>query len=176
VLFVTCGLYLPIRTLVVQAMNIPDISTLFVLSLFRGILGLAIGVALGSGLRALIARRLSGLLSLLNAGILFALVLFMYVSISAYAEYEIFYWTVFLIAVAAGSFRPRSIQSAVALGVLAVFSGAFLIFGILMLASGLRLGLNLLQMIAGSVFILIGGTIPALWIIALFKGRSPLDE
>ena len=154
----------------------PDLSTLFVLSLFRGVLGLAIGVSLGSGIRDLLSRKLSGVASLLNAGVLFALVLFMYVSISAYADYEVFYWTLFVFAVGAGALRPRGTESAVAWGALAVFSGVFFIFGILILASGLRLGVNIVQMIVGVVFLLIGGTIPALYIIALFKGRSPMEE
>ncbi len=157
-------------------MSVPDLSTLFVLSLFRGILGLAVGVALGSGIRDLMAHKLSGVIALLHAVIFFALVLFMYVSISAYTEHEVFYWGLFVIAVGAGTWRPDNIQSAVALGALAVFSGAFFLFGLLILAGGLRLGVNIAQMIAGFVFIVIGGTIPTLWIRALMKGRSPLDD
>jgi hypothetical protein len=149
---------------------------LIVLSLFRSILGLAIGLALGSGIRDLMVRRMSGVIALLNAGIFFALVLFMYVSISAYTEYEVFYWGVFVSAVGAGIWRPRNTQTAVALGALAVFSGAFFFFGIWILASGLRFGVNIVQMIAGVVFIVIGGTIPTIWIRVLLKGRSPLDD
>jgi hypothetical protein len=124
-------------------MTMPDLSTLFVLSLFRGVLGLAIGVALGSGVRDLMARKLSGMVALLNAGVLFALVIFMNESISAYAESEYFYWGVFVIAVGAGAFRPRGTQSAVAWTALAVFSGAFLLFGIWIFSSGIRLGFNI---------------------------------
>ena len=154
----------------------PDLSTLFVLSLFRGVLGLAMGVALGGGIRDLMARKSSGVFALLNAGIYFALVLFMYVSISAYAENEVLYWGVFVVAVVAGTLRPRNIQTAVAWGALAVFSGAFFIFGLLILGSGLRLGINIVQVIVGIVFLLVGGTVPALYIIALFKGHSPMEE
>jgi hypothetical protein len=153
-----------------------DLSTLFVLSLFRGVLGLALGVALGNGIRDLRSRKFSGVTSLGNAGILFFLVVIMYVSIPEYAENELFYWAVFAVTVGAGILKPGDTRTAVAVGALMTFSGAFLFFGIWMIASGLRLGLNILEMVTGGIFILVGGTVPALWIISLFKGKSPIGD
>jgi hypothetical protein len=157
-------------------MIVPDLSTLFALSLFRGVLGLALGVALGNGIRDLRSHKFSGLTSLGSAGVLGFLVLMMYVSIPQYAENELFYWAVFAVTVGAGILRPSGTRTLVAVGALLIFSGAFLFFGIWMIASGLRLGLNILEMVIGGIFILIGGTVPALWIISLLKGKSPTDE
>jgi hypothetical protein len=157
-------------------MIMPDLSTLFVLSLFRGVLGLALGVAVGSGIRDLRSHKLSGLASLGSAAIFGFLVLFMYTSIPEYKENELFYWAVFAVTVGAGILKPGDTRTAVAVGALMVFSGAFLFFGIWMIASGLRLGLNILEMVIAGIFVLIGGTVPALWIISLLKGKSPIRD
>jgi len=156
-----------------------DFGAIAVLSMFRAVLGLAVGVALGNALRDLRSRKiLSGVVGLGQAGVYVALVAFMQVSIEAYNEYPFIYWSVFALTLLAGTLKTDGVLKTLSLALFALFGGSFFFVGGWMILSGLRLGLsaNIANLIGGLVFMLVGGVVLGAMIYPYFKGKSITDD
>ncbi len=154
-----------------------DFSAIAILSLFRGVLGLALGVALGNALRDLRARKfVAGVLGLGHAAVYVALVASMHVSIEAYNEYPLIYWGVFAFTVMAGTIKTESVLKTIALGLYAIFGGSFLLFGVALAASALRTGFSIPGLGVGIIFVLIGGAVLGVMIYPYLKGKSLTDD
>jgi hypothetical protein len=152
-----------------------DYGAIAILLLFRGVLGLAVGVALGNALRDLRTRKIfAGAIGLAHAGVYAALVAFMHVSIEAYNEYPFIYWGVFALTVLAGTFKTDSVLKTLSLALFALFGGSFFFVGGWMILSGLRLGLfaNIANLIGGVLFMLVGGAVLGALIYPYLKDKS----
>ncbi len=87
-----------------------DWQTIVILSLFRGVLGLAVGVALGNAIREFSSRKtIAGLVGLGQALVYVALVAIMHLSIPQYDEHPFIYWGVFVLAVLAGTLKTNGV-------------------------------------------------------------------
>jgi hypothetical protein len=154
-----------------------DWQTVTVLSLFRGVLGLAVGIALGGGVRDLRSGKLfASLIGLGQTAIYAALVAFMHISIPQYNAYPFIYWGVFAFTVLAGTLKTKSVLQTIGLGIYVLFGGSFLIAGLWMFLSGFKLGLNIGNFVGGTLFMLIGGAVLGAMIYPYFKGDSVADE
>ncbi len=149
-----------------------DFGALFILAMFRGALGLALGAALGQGLRELRARKISGIYSLGNAIVFAFLVAFMHVSISQYDAYPLFYWGVFAVTALAATFKTDSVLKTIGIGIVAIFGGGFFFAGMGIIGSSLAHGFSIAGILVGIVFALIGGVVLASLIVPLLKGKS----
>ena len=154
-----------------------DFGAVAVLSLFRGVLGLALGVALGNAWRNFVSRKIfSGVIALGNVVLYGGLVAFMHSEIRAYDEFPLVYWGVFALAVMAGTLKTESVLKSLVLGLFMLFGGAFFLMGGWIVLSGFRSGINIANLITGGVFILIGGTIIGALLYPYFKGKSLTDD
>lgn len=153
-----------------------DYGAIAILSVFRGVLGLAAGVALGNGIRNLRAHQvIVGVLGLVQSAVWLTLIAFMQMSIDAYNEYPFFYWGVFAIAFLAGSVKTNSVVKTLSLALFGLFGVSFFFVGGWMVLSGVRLGFNVGDLIGGVLFMLVGGAVLGAMLYPYFKGKS-LDE
>lgn len=154
-----------------------DYWEIAILLVFRGVLGLAVGVALGNALHDLRGRNiLMGVLKLAQAGVYAALVGFMHVSIEAYNEYPFIYWGVFAVTLLAGTFKTDGVVKTLGLMLYALFGGSFFFVGGWMLLSALRSGFNIGGLIAGILFMGIGTAVLGAMLYPYFKGKSITDD
>lgn len=154
-----------------------DYGAIAILSLFRGVLGLAAGVALGNAYRSLRAHKiLTGVIALANVVLYCGLVAFMHVSIQAYNDYPFVYWGVFTIALLAGSVKTNSVVKTLGLALYSLFGGSFFFVGGWMILSAVRLGFNIGALLGGVLFMAVGATILGALIYPYFRGKSLGEE
>ncbi len=157
-------------------MNI-DFGEVAILALFRGVLGLAIGIALGNAIRDLRSGKLLiGALGMLRAAGFGVIVAFMALSIEEYNKYPLLYWGNFALVVLAGTFKTANVLQAISLGLLIMFGGAFLLFGLGLILSSNRETLNVANLIVGAGLMLVGAAIIGAMIYPYFKGKSLFDD
>lgn len=153
-----------------------DFGTIAGLSLFRGVLGLALGVQLGNAWRDFRGRKIFNGIVDLGQGVVFAgLVAFMQSEIRQYDDYPFIYWGVFALTVLTGTFKTKGVLKTVSLGAYVILGGSFFFMGGWLFLSALRSGFNIVGLIAGLIFMGVGAIFLGAMLYPYFKGKSIND-
>jgi uncharacterized membrane-anchored protein len=149
-----------------------DWQTISVLSLFRGVIGLAVGVALGNAIREFSSHKIIlGALGLGQAMVYAALVALMHLSILQYDEHPFIYWGVFVLAALVGTLKTNGVLKTIGAALYLVFGGIFFLFGAALVVSGVRSDFNIPNLIVGGVLMLVGIGVTTAWAIPFVKNN-----
>jgi len=152
-----------------------DWQTILILSLFRGVLGLTVGVALGNAVRNFSSQKtIAGLVGLGQALVYVVLIAIMHLLIPQYDEHPFIYWGVFALAVLAGTLQTNGVLKTMGTALYLIFGGTFFLFGVALIFGGVRSDFNIPTLIVGGVLMLIGIGVTAAWVTPLFKNDAAL--